>query len=99
MLDLASGSYRQDPIVVVKGDRIESIGSERPDGISLLDVGDRVLLPGLIDAHTHIFLQGNVSQADFRAQIMQEYPSHRVARAVRSLQLAADHGFLYLRDL
>lgn len=98
LLDVVAGRYIEGVAVLIRGESIESIGIV-PDGVPIVDLGDRVLLPGLIDAHTHIFLQGNTRHEDFRDQILREHPSHRVARAVSSLKLALDHGFTWLRDL
>jgi imidazolonepropionase-like amidohydrolase len=98
MLDVEAGRYVDGADVLVKDGVVDAIG-RAPDGVPVVDLGDRVLVPGLIDAHTHVFLQGNTRHADFREQILVEFPSHRVARAVRSLGIALDHGFTWLRDL
>jgi imidazolonepropionase-like amidohydrolase len=98
ILEIEAGRYVEGAAILIRDGRIESIGGV-PEGVPTVDLGDRVLLPGLIDAHTHIFLQGNTRHSDFREQILVEFPSHRVARAVRSLRIALDHGFTWLRDL
>jgi imidazolonepropionase-like amidohydrolase len=99
LLDVAAGRYVERPVVVVRGDRIESVGTEAPAGVRVIDLGPRVLLPGLTDAHTHVLLQGDALQAEYEEQILKEYPAHRVARAVRALKIALEHGFTTLRDL
>jgi imidazolonepropionase-like amidohydrolase len=99
LLDVSAGRYVENPVVVVRGDRIERVGSSTPDGARVLDLGDRTLLPGLIDAHTHVLLQGDATAAEYEEQILKEYPAHRVARAVRALKIALEHGFTALRDL
>jgi len=99
LLDVKSGRYREHPIVVVTGDKIESVGDAAPPGVTVVDLGDRVLLPGLIDAHTHILLQGDPTAVEYDEQILKEYPAHRVARAVRAMKIALGHGFTTMRDL
>ena len=99
LLDVPNGRYVERPVVVVRGDRIESVGTEAPPGIRVIDLGERVLLPGLIDAHTHILIQGDATDAEYYDQILKEYPAHRVARAVRALKIALDHGFTTMRDV
>jgi imidazolonepropionase-like amidohydrolase len=99
LLDVRTGGFIENPIVTVDGDRIVSVGSSPPAEATVIDWGDRILLPGLIDAHTHVLLQGNLSRADYHHQILREDPAHRVARAVRSLGIALRHGFTFLRDL
>jgi imidazolonepropionase-like amidohydrolase len=99
LLDVRAGRYVDRPVVVVAGDRIESVGTDAPPGARIIDLSDRVLLPGLIDAHTHVLLQGDATEAEYEAQILKEYPAHRVARAIRALKIALEHGFTSLRDL
>jgi imidazolonepropionase-like amidohydrolase len=99
LLDVKTGRYVEHPVVVVAGDRIESVGTEVPAGVPVIDLSPRVLLPGLTDAHTHILIQGDATEADYEEQILKEYPPHRVARAVRALKIALEHGFTTMRDL
>ncbi len=99
LLDVRRGRYVDRPVVVVRGGAIESVGSEAPGGARVIDLGDRTLLPGLIDTHTHILLQGDATQAEYEQQILKEYPAHRVARAVRAMKIALEHGFTAMRDL
>ena len=99
LLDVRSGRYLDRPVVVVVGDRIESVGTEAPAGATVIDLGDRVLLPGFADVHTHILLQGDATEAEYEDQILKEYPAHRVVRAVRAMQIGLSHGFTTMRDL
>jgi imidazolonepropionase-like amidohydrolase len=99
LLDVKSGRYFENPAVVVRGDRIENVGTSVPAGARVIDLGDRTLLPGLADLHTHILLQGDATSAEYDDQILKEYPAHRVARAVRALKIALEHGFTVMRDL
>ena len=99
LLDVKTGRYVDRPVVVVSGGRIQSVGTTIPPGAQVVDLGDRVLLPGLIDAHTHILLQGDPTAVEYDEQILKEYPAHRVARAVRSLKIALENGFTTMRDL
>jgi imidazolonepropionase-like amidohydrolase len=56
MFDPASGRVTMDAVVVVEGERVAQVGSALavPQGARVYDLGDVTLLPGLIDAHTHI---------------------------------------------
>jgi imidazolonepropionase-like amidohydrolase len=99
LLDVKTGRYVEKPVVVVAGDRIERVGADVPAGARVIDLGDRTLLPGLADVHTHILLQGDATSAEYEEQILKEYPAHRVARAVRALKIALEHGFTTMRDL
>lgn len=99
LLDVNTGRYVAQPVVVVAADRIETVGDTIPSGMRVIDLGNRVLLPGLIDAHTHILIQGDTTEAQYEEQILKEYPAHRVARAVRALKIALEHGFTTMRDV
>jgi imidazolonepropionase-like amidohydrolase len=56
MLDPKSGSVIQNPVVVVDGGRITAAGAgvAVPSGARVIDLGSMMLLPGLIDSHTHL---------------------------------------------
>ncbi|MFL6227668.1 MAG: hypothetical protein ACJ741_02685, partial [Pyrinomonadaceae bacterium] len=56
MLDVRRGELIADAVVIVEGDRITAAGSRLtvPAGARIIDLGDVTILPGLIDAHTHI---------------------------------------------
>src|SRR5215471_10683486 len=99
MLDVKTGAYVANPVIVVKGDRVESLGGAAPAGARTIDLGDRTILPGLIDVHTHILLQGDATVPEYHEQILQEYPAHRVARAIRAMKIALEHGFTSMRDV
>jgi imidazolonepropionase-like amidohydrolase len=56
MIDPKSGNVVANPVVVVRGSRIASVGANAaiPSGAKVIDLGNLTLLPGLIDAHTHL---------------------------------------------
>ena len=60
LLDVRRGVIVPDPVVVVEGDRIRSVGREAPAGAELLDLGPVTLVPGLFDMHTHLSVGGTV---------------------------------------
>jgi hypothetical protein len=58
LLDIESGKIITPGEVLVQGERIAEVGSavKPPAGAQVIDLGDRMLLPGLIDVHVHLFL-------------------------------------------
>jgi imidazolonepropionase-like amidohydrolase len=55
VVNVADGSVQRDQTIVLRGGRIESIGAAKPAGdLKALDIGQRFVVPGLIDAHVHI---------------------------------------------
>ena len=61
LIDGTSNQVRHNVLVVIKGNKIESVGGggNAPAGATVINLpGDVTVLPGLIDTHTHIFLQG-----------------------------------------
>jgi imidazolonepropionase-like amidohydrolase len=99
MIDGRGGSVVSPAVIVVRGNTIESIGGTVPADAQTIDLGDMTLLPGLIDAHTHILLQGDITSADYDEQIFKESLPYRALRASRAVRIALDHGFTSLRDV
>ena len=56
MLDTKAGKVISNPVIVIDGDKIKEVGSGLaiPSGAKVIDLGSATLLPGLIDAHTHL---------------------------------------------
>jgi len=90
-------------MVLIEGDRIRSVGPSAgasvPAGAELIDLGEATLLPGLIDAHTHLLLQGDATERDYDRQLLKESIPHRTIRAVAAARVALERGFTTLRDL
>ncbi len=63
LIDGVSAEPHWNQTIVVRGNRIESVGDAAsvkvPDGARIVDLSGATVLPGLIDSHTHIFLQGD----------------------------------------
>jgi len=100
MIDGRSDSVISPGVVVVRGKKIESVGSSNiPSGAEVIDLGDATLLPGLIDAHVHILLQGDVTQQDYDVQLFKESMPYRALRASRAVKIGLEHGFTTMRDV
>ncbi len=104
LIDGKSDKVRHDQVIVVRGNRIESVSdganAKVPDGAAVIDLSKQTVLPGLIDSHTHIFLQGeDPAQGGYDANILMAPLALRAARATVSARRALEQGFTTLRDL
>jgi len=104
LIDGRSDQPRRDQVVVVRGNRIESVSdaatAETPAGATVIDLSKATVLPGLIDSHTHIFLQGeDPAQGGYDANILTAPLALRAARATVSARRALEQGFTTLRDV
>jgi imidazolonepropionase-like amidohydrolase len=104
LIDGKSPSARRDQIIVIRGNRIESVGdfsaARVPDGARVVDLSRATVLPGLIDAHTHIFLQGeDPAEGGYDIQLLKYPLAFRAARATVSVRRALEQGFTTIRDV
>src|SRR5881394_3962053 len=99
LIDGRGGAVVSPAVVVVRGNKIESVGGTAPAGAQVIDLGDVTLLPGLIDAHTHALLQGDITAEDYDKQLFRESLPYRALRATKALRIALDHGFTTIRDV
>jgi imidazolonepropionase-like amidohydrolase len=104
LIDGVSAAPRQNQVILVRGNRIESVGDGAkatvPAGASVIDLSKATVLPGLIDSHTHIFLQGeDPAEGGYDAQLLKQPLAFRAARAAVSARRALDQGFTTIRDV
>jgi imidazolonepropionase-like amidohydrolase len=97
MVDLVRGTLASPAVVVVDSGRIVSVGAATaPAGATTIDLGDVTLLPGLIDAHTH--LTSDIDKG-WELRAAQATPGDRALRGARNAALTLRAGFTTVRDL
>ena len=101
LIDGKSDQPRRDQVIVVRGSRIESISdavsAKRPGGATVIDVSRGTVLPGLIDSHTHIFLQGeDPEHGGYDANILKYPLALRAARATVAARRALEQAMVML---
>jgi imidazolonepropionase-like amidohydrolase len=104
LIDGKSDKPRHDQLITVRGNRIESVSdastAKIPPGATVIDLSQQTVLPGLIDSHTHIFLQGEEpSKGGYDANILNAPLALRAARATVAARRALEQGFTTLRDV
>jgi len=88
--------------IAVEDGRITTVttgGIAGSGNVQLIDLSNATVLPGLIDTHTHIFLQGDATSAEYETQLLKQSIPYRAVLAARNAKLALDRGFTTLRDL
>jgi imidazolonepropionase-like amidohydrolase len=104
LIDGKSNDVRRNVVINVVGNKIESVtdgASFRPaTGTQVIDLSKSTVLPGLVDAHTHLFLMGEEpSQGGYDVNILKYSVSYRSARATANAKRALEQGFTTIRDL
>ncbi len=97
MLDVAAGEIVSPGEVLIRGERIVAAGShvDRPAGAQVIDLGEATLMPGLIDAHVHLFLHPGAEDL----QTVQESVPQRTILATLAARDDLMAGFTAERDM
>jgi imidazolonepropionase-like amidohydrolase len=82
-------------VVVVRGDRIVSIGGSVPDGAGVVDLGSATLLPGLIDLHTHLTSTG----VHWEDELLKTTPGQAALHGAHNALITLMAGFTSCRDM
>ena len=104
LIDGEADRPRADQGILIVGGRIAEVGpyaavASRAGEARRIDLSARTVLPGLIDAHTHVLLQGDVTEQEYADQILRQSIPYRTIQAVAAARTALEHGFTGLRDL
>jgi imidazolonepropionase-like amidohydrolase len=97
LLEVDTGKLLQPGEVLVEGARIRAVGTsvDHPQGAKVIDLGDTTLLPGLIDAHVHLFLHPGAEDL----QTVQESVPWRVILAEQAAKADLMAGYTAERDM
>jgi imidazolonepropionase-like amidohydrolase len=97
LLEVKTGRTIKPGEILIQGDRIVEVGSpvKHPAGAEVIDLGDRTLLPGLIDAHVHLFLHPGAEDL----QTIEESVPERTITATLAARDDLMAGFTAERDM
>ena len=102
VFDAKDGQVHTGWVVLVEGERIAAVGPEKqvevPVGTDVIDLPGMTLLPGLIDAHSHIFLHP-YNETLWNDQVLKETLPFRTIEAVKHARDTLMSGYTALRDL
>jgi imidazolonepropionase-like amidohydrolase len=104
LLDGRSDQPRRNQVIVVRGRWIEAVGdaafTPTPAGAAIIDLSAATVVPGLVDSHTHVFLQGeDPKEGGYDAQLLMAPLALRAVRAGVSARRALEQGFTTIRDV
>jgi len=104
LIDGTGAPARTEQGILIEDGRIAAVGAwadlaRRAEGATIMDLSRMTVLPGLIDAHTHLLLQGDITAAEYDDQLLKESTPYRTIRAVAAGRVALMNGFTTLRDL
>jgi imidazolonepropionase-like amidohydrolase len=101
LIDGKSDTPILNAVIVIEGDKIVSVtpGGAPPAGVDVIDLSKATVLPGFIDAHTHVLLNGDITAADYDEQLLKESIPYRAILAARNARVALENGFTSIRDV
>ena len=104
LIDEKSETPRPDALIEIAGDKIRSVtgfsaGFSKPPDAAFIDLSRETCLPGLIDTHTHVLLQGDQRRGQYDEQILKWSIPYRTIRATQAARWALEYGFTTIRDL
>ena len=101
LIDGKSDSVVVNALILVENDRIVSVsaGGTAPAGVEVVDLSKATVLPGFVDAHTHLLLNGDITSEDYDVQLLKQSIPYRAILSARNARIALEHGFTAMRDL
>ncbi len=99
LFDGHGDTVRKNVVIVIEGEKIKDVATSAPAGAQIVDLLHETCLPGLIDTHTHVLLQGDITAADYDQQLLKESPEYRTILATVNARRALEYGFTSIRDL
>jgi imidazolonepropionase-like amidohydrolase len=87
--------------ILIEGGRIRAVGKNVsvPAGAEVIDLGDVTLLPGFIDAHTHLSMQSSDNWAQDQVDQLRRHPAEQAYYAALYARRTLEAGFTTVRDL
>ena len=104
LIDGRSDAPQANVGILVEGERIVAVGplaqvQGQAKNATVVDLAGLTVLPGFIDTHTHLLLQGDPTSESYDQQLLYQSTPYRAILAARNARIALEHGFTAIRDL
>jgi imidazolonepropionase-like amidohydrolase len=99
VIDAKSDQPKKNVFVEIAADKISAISNTAPPSAKVIDLSNETCLPGFIDTHTHVLLNGDITAEDYDYQLLKESPEYRTILATVNARRALEYGFTTIRDL
>ncbi len=99
LFDGTTNEVVKDALIVVEGTRIKAIGGAIPAGAEVIDLGDVTLLPGFIDAHTHLGFESGENYYREYFEGLMRHPAEQALLATTYARKTIDAGVTTVRDV
>ena len=99
MFDGTSDRVVTNAVIVIEGTRIQSVGGPVPAGAEVIDLGDVTLLPGVIDAHTHLTFESGENYYREQFEGLRRHPAEQALLSSTYARRTIDAGVTTVRDV
>ena len=101
LIDGKSEAPIANALILIEDDHIVSVttAGTPPAGVQVIDLSKATVLPGFVDTHTHLLLNGDITSEDYDVQLLKQSIPYRAILSARNARIALDHGFTSMRDL
>ena len=104
LVDGRSQQVQTNVGILVEGERIRAVGplaqvQAQAASARVIDLSQMTVLPGMIDTHTHLLLQGDITSQEYEDQLLKQSIPYRAILAARNAAIALQHGFTAIRDV